>query len=301
VSVTPIEVLAGVGLDLLFGDPRWLPHPVRGLGWLITRLESFWRWTRLPLRLAGIGLVVLALAVALAVVWLTLPWANIFWIWALLAIRDLDVEATRVLRRLEAADLGGAREMLSRIVGRDTSNLDEPEILRAAVETLAENLSDAVIAPLFYLALAGPLGMAAYKTVNTLDSMVGYRDERYRELGWASARLDDVANFIPARLTALLVWICALLLGYDARRSLRVTLRDGASQPSPNAGYPEAAVAGALGVQLGGLNHYAGAVSYKHHLGDPVRALSRESFGQARRILYVTSVLMVLATCGVLV
>jgi adenosylcobinamide-phosphate synthase len=223
----------------------------------------------------------------------------VFWIWTLIAIRDLDVEAARVLRRLEAGDLPGARAMLARIVGRDTARLEEPEILRAVLETLAENLSDAVVAPLFYLALGGPVGMAAYKAVNTLDSMVGYRNERYRLFGWASARADDAANYIPARLTAVLVWAAAWLLRCDARRSLRVTLRDARLQPSPNAGYPEAAVAGALGVRLGGANYYGGVASPKAHLGDAVQSIDRRHFSQARRILYAVSALAVLLACGV--
>src|SRR5206468_5327401 len=134
--------------------------------------------------------------------------------------------ATRVAAALRRQELEKARELLSRIVGRDTAKLDEPEILRATIETIAENLCDGVIAPLFYLALGGPVAMAAYKAINTLDSMVGYKNDRYREFGWASARLDDAANFLPARLTALLVWICAGVLRYDLRRPVAVTLRD---------------------------------------------------------------------------
>jgi adenosylcobinamide-phosphate synthase len=300
VSVTPVELLAGVALDLAFGDPRRLPHPVRGFGWCVERLETVWRASGLPLRLAGALFWATSVAAAAALVWATLPYANIYWIWMLLALRDLDFEAGLVLRRLDARDLPGAREMLSAIVGRDTAHLDEPEILRAAVETVAENLSDAVVAPLFYLALAGPAGMAAYKAVNTLDSMCGYRNERYRLFGWMSARADDAANFIPARLTAALVWICALLPGFGFRRSVRVTLRDGASQSSPNAGYPEAAVAGALGVRLGGLNYYGGTAHRKAYLGDSLQPLTAASFAGARRILYLASGLMVAAVCGVL-
>ncbi len=298
-SVTPLEVLAGVALDLTLGDPRWLPHPVRGFGWCVERLEAAWRRTGLPLRLAGSLFWISAVGLSTAAVWATLPYANIYWIWALLAVRDLDVEASLVLRQIDGGDIAGAREMLARIVGRDTANLDEAEIIRAAVETVAENLSDAVVAPLFYLAIAGPAGMAAYKAINTLDSMCGYRNERYRLFGWAPARMDDAANFIPARLTAVLVWICALLPGYGFRRSVRVTLRDGGSQASPNAGYPEAAVAGALGVRLGGLNYYGGTAHEKAFMGDPVKPLSTVSFEGARRILYAASALMVVAVCGV--
>lgn len=293
------EVLAGVGLDLLVGDPQWFPHPVRGLGWMAARLERFWRWTGLPAGMAGALYWMTAVGLACSLVWVTLPWAAVFWIWALVAIRDLDVEAARVLRRLEAGDLAGARAMLARIVGRDTETLEEPEVLRAVLETVAEGLNDGIVAPLFYLALGGPVGMAAYKAINTLDSLAGYRNDRYRLFGWTSARVDDAANYIPARLTAALVWLAAWVLRYDARRAVRVTLRDARRQPSPNAGYPEAAVAGALGVRLGGTNYYGGVAAAKECLGDAVQPLGRGHFGQARRILYAVSVLMVLAVCGV--
>lgn len=299
-SVTPKELLIGVGMDLLFNDPRSLPHPVRGLGWLIVKLEGILRGTRLPLRAAGVLLLISCLFISCTLVWLTLPWANIYWIWILLAIRGLDLEATEVVKSLDAGDIALAREKLSMIVGRDTAHLDEAEILRAAVETVAENLSDAIIGPLFYLALAGPIGMAAYKTVNTLDSMVGYRNERYREFGWASARLDDLLNLIPARLAAVLVWLCALLLRFDVRRSIEVTLRDAWRQPSPNSGYPEAAVAGALGIRLGGLNYYGGKPSKKEYIGDMILPLTPGIFRKTRHILYVASALMVAAVCGVL-
>ena len=298
-SIAPYQLIAGVSLDLLLGDPRWFPHPVRGFGWLATRLETIWRAAKLPARWAGILFTISTVAIACAIVWATLPWLTIFWIWTLLALRDLDFEATLAWRALERGDIEEARRKLAMIVGRDTAQLDAPEILRAAIETIAENLSDAVIAPLFYFGLAGPVGMAAYKAINTLDSMVGYRNERYAEFGWASARLDDIANFVPARLTAFLLWSCALLLGYDARRSCRVTLRDAASQPSPNSGYPEAAVAGALGIRLGGVNFYRGARSEKPFLGDPLQPLDKRAFQATRVLLYASSALMLLAVFGV--
>jgi adenosylcobinamide-phosphate synthase len=298
VRATLPELLGGVVLDLAIGDPRWLPHPVRGLGWLIVRLERLWRAMGLPLKLAGSlfclnVVLVAALVTGATVVLLPHPWIGMYWIFSLLAIRDLDFEAAQVIGKLRRRDLPGARQMVARIVGRDTAVLDEPEVLRATIETLAENLSDAVIAPLFYLALGGPVAMAAYKAVNTLDSMVGYRNDRYREFGWASARLDDAANFIPARLTALLVWLCAAVLRYDLRRSVAVTLRDARLQPSPNSGYPEAAVAGALGIRLGGLNYYQGVASRKPFLGDGDRPLDLAAYGKARLLLYGSSLLMV--------
>jgi adenosylcobinamide-phosphate synthase len=234
------------------------------------------------------------------VLYIPRPWISIYWIFSLLAIRDLDVEAARVAAALRRDDLPSARRMLSYIVGRDTAALDEPEILRATIETVAENLCDGVIAPLFYLALGGPVAMAAYKAINTLDSMVGYRNERYREFGWASARMDDAANWIPARLAALLVWICAALSGSDSRRSVAVTLRDARSQPSPNSGYPEAAVAGALGIRLGWLNYYQGVASRKPYLGDARRALDLAAFRKTRVLLYGSSLLMVILDAGVM-
>ena len=302
---TVAELLAAVALDLAIGDPRWLPHPIRAFGRLVTWLERLYRATRIPLRVAGILFWLTAVAIAAGTVAATMlylprPWIAVYWIFSLLALRDLDFEAALVVRELRRGDLDAARRMLARIVGRDTAALDEKEVLRATIETIAENLSDAVIAPLFYLALGGPVAMAAYKAVNTLDSMVGYRNERYREFGWASARLDDVANWIPARLTAALVWIGALILRYDLRRSVAVTFRDARLQPSPNSGYPEAAVAGAIGVRLGGLNYYHGVASRKPYLGDGGRPLDLAAYSKARRLLYASSLLMVALEAGVL-
>jgi adenosylcobinamide-phosphate synthase len=297
VTLTLVELLGGVALDLAIGDPQWLPHPIRAFGKLVPRLETLWRATRLPLRIAGVLFCATAVTLASAVVAATLllprPWIAIYWIFSLLAIRDLDFEAAQVIAHLRHRDLPRARAMLARIVGRDTATLDEPEILRATIETLAENLSDAVIAPLFYLALGGPVAMAAYKAVNTLDSMVGYRNPRYLQFGWASARLDDLANFVPARLTVLLLWLCAAVLRYDLRRSIAVTLRDARKQPSPNAGFPEAAVAGALGIRLGGLNYYGGVACPKPYIGDGHRPLDLAAYRKTRLLLYCSSLLMV--------
>jgi adenosylcobinamide-phosphate synthase len=295
----------GVALDLAIGDPRWLPHPVRAFGWLVVRLERAFRATRLPLRAAGTLFWMTAVGAAAVVAGITLvylprPWVAVYWIFSLLAIRDLDFEAALVIRELRRNDLPNARRMLARIVGRDTATLDKNEVLRATIETLAENLSDAVIAPLLYLALGGPVAMAGYKAVNTLDSMVGHRSERYREFGWASARLDDLANWVPARLTALLVWACAAVLRYDLRRSVAVTLRDASRQPSPNSGYPEAAVAGAIGVRLGGVNYYQGIESRKPFLCDAGRPPDVAAYSQARLLLYGSSLLMVGLVAGVM-
>lgn len=301
----PIELAAGAGLDLLIGDPRWLPHPVRWFGRAAGALESLWRASGFPLRACGVGFWLSAVTAAALFVWLTLVWvprpyAHVYWIFSLLAIRDLDLESTRVITTMQREGLDAARAALAMIVGRDTQTLSETEIARAAIETVAENLSDAVTAPLFWLVLAGPVGMAAYKAINTLDSMVGYKNDRYSDFGWFAARADDVANFVPARLTALLIWICAALPGFRFRDSLRITIRDARTQPSPNAGWPEAAAAGALGVQLGGLNYYGGVPSLKHRLGDALQPVTREVFPRVRALHYAVSALALLLTAGAL-
>ena len=287
--VTATELAAGVALDLALGDPQWLPHPVRAIGLLATACERLFRASRLPLRIAGVAFWIVVVAIATAVVFFT-PRLNIYWIYSLLACRDLDIEAGRVIHSLAQNDLPAARQWLSWIVGRDTATLSEHEIVRATIETVAENLNDGVIAPLFYLALGGPAGMAAYKAINTLDSMVGHKNERYRDFGWASARIDDAANYIPARVTAMLVWIAALLPGFDARRAITTTLRDGLNA--------EAAFAGALQVQLGGMNTYAGVPRPTPLLGEPLRALDRALYPRTRVLLYASEALWVAIILG---
>jgi adenosylcobinamide-phosphate synthase len=211
-----------------------------------------------------------------------------------LAARSLHVESRLVADRLINGDLEGARHFLSRIVGRDTDDLTEPEIWRALVETVSENTSDGVIAPLFYLMLGGPALGLAYKAVNTLDSMVGYRNERYLLFGRASARFDDLANWLPARLTGLLMVAVAPLVGLSGKDAFRMMLRDGRNHSSPNSGVPEAATAGALGVRVGGTNRYFGRPVEKPTIGDPRRDLSIESYRGAIRLMYGAMALMLL-------
>jgi adenosylcobinamide-phosphate synthase len=304
--LTGQQLLMGLAADLLAGDPRWLPHPVAGIGHLARWQERWWRRSRLPLRIAGagawFGVVGTTVGFVLAaVVWLPSPWIEIYWIYSFVALRSLDQHATAVVNALRGGDLAAARRNVGYMVGRDTANLAEPEIARATIETVAENSSDGVVAPLFWLLLGGPVAMAAYKAVNTLDSMFGYRNERYREFGWWSARADDWANWIPARLTAALFCVTAAALpGMNARRGIAVTFRDAHRQPSPNSGFPEAAAAGALGVQLGGLNYYGGVPSNKATLGDPVFPLSWRTWRGMRTLLYTSALLFVAAALGVL-
>lgn len=297
--VTQTELACGVAADLLCGDPRWLPHPVVGMGRLAAGMERAWRASGLPLRVAGIGAWLSVVSASCALVyaslrWLPAPYVSIYWIYSLLAVRSLDDHAMAVVRQLRAGNLPAARVAVGMMVGRDTASLNEQEVMRATVETVAENISDGVIAPLFWLMVGGPVAMAGYKAVNTMDSMFGYRNERYREFGWCSARMDDVANWIPARFTALLIWmIAAVWPGLHFAAAVRTTWRDASNQPSPNSGYPEAAAAGALGVRLGGVNHYRGVRSEKAFLGEATRALHWEVYGLVRVLLYGCALLFV--------
>jgi len=299
-------VLASVLLDLLLGDPRWLPHPVVYIGKLITSLEKGLRRSVRNEQAGGVLLLVMTVGVtcgtALALLkgaYAVSPYlgfaAAVFLSYTCLAARSLHGESRLVADSLARGDIGAARRNLSSIVGRDTANLDEPEIWRATVETVAENSSDGVIAPLFYLMLGGPALALAYKAVNTLDSMVGYRNEKYFRFGWASARFDDLANWIPARLTGLLMVLVAPLVNLSPGRAWRIMARDGRNHTSPNSGIPEAAAAGALGVQLGGTNRYFGKPVTKPAIGDALKPLSREAYRGTVRLMYGAEGLMVAA------
>jgi len=310
-GIEPSILITALLLDLCLGDPRWLPHPVVGIGRLISALEKVLRRLFRSERLGGllllvvvVGVTYLAAAVLLKLAYAVSPYlgfaAATVLSWTCLAARSLQLESKLVADRLTAGDLEGARQYLSRIVGRDTDDLTEPEIWRALVETVAENASDGVIAPLFYLMLGGPALGLAYKAVNTLDSMVGYKNERYLLFGQASARFDDLANWLPARLTGLLMVAVAPLVGLSAKDALRVMLRDGRNHSSPNSGVPEAAAAGALGVRLGGTNRYFGKPVEKPTIGDPQRNLSAESYRGVIRLMYGATALMLLLWCMIL-
>ncbi len=287
-------------LDAALGDPAWFPHPVRVIGWAIAGLERVLRRTGLPLRLAGALLALLvpaatyaAVAAALHAVGQAHPLAGralgVAVLYFCLATRCLADEARRIEKLLRAGDLPAARDALRFIVGRDTHALDEPEVCRAVVETVAENAADGVLTPLFYACLGGPALAMTYKAVSTLDSMVGYKNARYREFGWASARLEDAFSFVPARASVWLISLAAWLLRGRGTAARRIARRDGAKHPSPNAGRPEAAFAGALGVRLGGPATYGGVPSSKPFLGDPERPMSPDVIRDAVRLLWATS------------
>lgn len=302
--MTGVDLLLAALLDVAAGDPRWFPHPVRGMGavigWIDHRIRHICR-SEQALQIAGACLALgLPAAVYATATWLIAQAAAVHLMlgqavaiglaYTTLAGRDLYDHVQAVTRALAAGDLAGARQAVAMIVGRDTAALTEPEIARATVETIAESTADGIIAPLVYLSLGGAPLALAYKAVNTLDSMIGHRDERYEHFGWASARLDDVANWVPARLTGGFIALAAGLSTGQWHRiheSWYILHRDGDKHPSPNSGQPEAAMAGALGVQLGGRNYYDGVAHDAERLGDGPAEVAPEHIDQASRIMLV--------------
>jgi len=306
--MTGHDLLLAAALDAALGDPRWFPHPVRTMGkvisWFDGRVRSLCRSDQ-ALRIAGICLALgLPAGVYAAASFLISQAASVSSLlghvvgiglaYTTLAGRDLFDHIEAVSRELHAGNLSGAREAVAMIVGRDSATLTESEIVRATVETIAESTSDGIIAPLVYLTLGGAPLALAYKAVNTLDSMVGHRDARYAYFGWASARIDDVMNWIPARLTGSFIALAAGVATGEwspVRESWYILHRDGDKHPSPNSGRPEAAMAGALGVQLGGRNYYDGVPQDRLPMGDGTTSLTPDHIAQATRIMVVTGVL----------
>ena len=302
--LTLCAVLAGFLLDLLLGDPYWMPHPVRWMGAAIVRLERLLRRlfpdTPRGRRAAGVVLAILlpllAFGLSLGILLLcglVSPWLRFavetFWCYQVVATKALRVESTKVRRELERGDLPAARRAVSMIVGRDTDCLTEEGVAKAAVETVAENSSDGVIAPLFYLAIGGaPLGLC-YKAVNTLDSMVGYKNDKYLDFGRASAKMDDVWNFVPARLAALVTVLASFLCGLDGKNGWRIFRRDRKKSASPNSAQTESVYAGALGLQLLGDAVYFGKTVHKASIGEPLRAIAPRDIARANRLLYVSA------------
>jgi adenosylcobinamide-phosphate synthase len=303
IPADPAVLALAVAIDLALGDPRWLPHPVVLIGRLIAILEVNLRSVFRNERFAGILLLLFTAGIAAAAAWLLImicdflnPLAGFLVAAAIsytcLAARSLHSESALVADALAAGNLAEARRTLAFIVGRDTADLDETEIWRALVETVAENTSDGIIAPLFWLALGGPVVGMAYKAVSTLDSMVGYKNDHYLQFGWASARMDDLLNFIPARLTGLLIVLAATPAGLSSRGAMQVVLRDRLNHPSPNSGHPEAAAAGALGVQLGGKAFYDGRESWKQTIGDPHAPLDERAYRGMLKLMYISTLIM---------
>ncbi len=297
-------LIAGFLLDLLLGDPEWLYHPVRLIGKYISFAEKRLRKRGGNLRISALILTVsttlLTMAAAALILWLLKLGGDVplfigmaLMDWMGIAVTCMAKEARGVGKALKLG-VGPARKQVARIVGRDTEGLNEEEIIKATVETVAENTTDGVISPILYALIGGPVLLWGYKAVNTLDSMVGYMDEKYRDIGWSSAKLDDVLNYLPARLTALLMALAARLTDLDAKNALRIVHRDHANHKSPNSAWSEAAAAGALHIQLGGTHLYFGKPVEKPTIGDDDRPAEEEDIGKVNRLLYVTSGLMML-------
>lgn len=319
-----VMLVIGFVLDMLLGDPHFLWHPVQGIGRLIEQMERglFFLLGIAPEREADRGkkrfagsilvIVVLAVSVGVTVLFLTVMGrispalefaAGCIICYQMLAMKSLRVESMNVYDSLQAGDTDKARYAVSMIVGRDTDKLDKEGIIKAAVETVAENTSDGVIAPLFYMLLFGPAGGVFYKAVNTMDSMVGYRNDRYYYFGTAAAKLDDILNFVPARISAAAMLAAAFLAGLDVKSAWRIYRRDRYCHKSPNSAQTEAVCAGALNVQLAGPASYFGEQVDKPVIGDDKRAVEAEDIKRANGLLYVSStivlVLGILAAAGI--
>lgn len=294
----------GFLVDLLVGDPHGWPHLIRGFGFLIAALERV-LYPMKNKRAGGTLLVVVVLllsaglpALLLFFAWRVSPWLYVVletvFCWQILATKSLRDESRAVYAKLASGDLPGARKAVSMIVGRDTDALDVAGVTRAAVETVAENASDGVAAPLFYTLLGGAALGCLYKAANTMDSMVGYKNERYLDFGRAAARLDDALNFIPARLCAWVMIFAAWLCGMDARNALRIYRRDKRNHASPNSAHTEAVMAGALRVRLAGDAYYFGKLCKKPYIGDAQRAIEAADIQRAHKLLYVTAYLLLM-------
>lgn len=289
-------------LDLVIGDPYSFPHPVRFIGNLIRFTEGKIRIifkSKKQLKIGGgllwtitVGFTALVTNLILNLLCIN----NIFYViiasiilYTTLSTKCLADEAKKIYEVLKTGDIEKSRKQLSYIVGRDTTSLNENEIIRATVETVAENTVDGIISPMMYGFIGGPVLAMAYKAINTLDSMVGYKNEKYGDIGFASAKIDDIANFIPARITPFFMMIASFILGFNSKKSIKIAMRDRKNHKSPNCAYAEGAVAGALEVQLGGTNMYFGEKVYKPTIGDKDRELEAEDILRTNKIMYLTS------------
>ena len=307
----PVQIGIAFLLDIMIGDPRWFPHPVRMIGVCIEYCEKVLRRLIPSEQVGGIFLTfIIVIGTYLVTYQLLIFFYEIRWslgilvsiiiIFFSLSTRDLLRETGNVLKALKSGNLKTARKNLSRIVGRDTQNLSEEQIATGCIETSAENIVDGIIAPLFYAFIGGPALAMAYKSINTLDSMVGYKNDKYIDFGRASAKLDDVANYIPARIAAIVLPIASYLCGANYSNSVKILKRDGRKHPSPNSGIPEAAIAGALGIRLGGPSVYNDVRSDKPFIGDPQRNVSFDDISSTSKIVVVSAIIAVVIGISVL-
>lgn len=307
--IPAIPIVLGFLFDCIIGDPYNIPHPIKLIGRLIAAYEKAVRKHFKNLRLGGtlLALSVIAVSTALPLALLLVCYRIHILLGAaaesvlccyMLAARCLCKESMKVCKAAKAGDTEEARKAVSMIVGRDTAVLDRDGIIRAAVETVAENTSDGVTAPLFYMGLGGAVGAFFYKSVNTMDSMIGYRAEKYADIGRFAAKLDDVLNCIPSRLTALLMSAAAPVVGLDGRNALRIWRRDRRKHASPNSAQTESACAGALHVRLAGDAWYFGKLHKKPYIGDDDRPIEAEDIRRANRLMYAASVLMLVISAA---
>lgn len=299
-----MDILLGFILDTIIGDPYKLPHPIRWIGSFISILEKLCRKiakSNTMLMILGAILVFIVVFVSGGITLLVLKLASFnkyaylivssVICYYMLAGKSLKTESMKVYKAFENNDTEGARKAVSMIVGRDTQSLTKEGIIKAAVETVAENSSDGVVAPLIYMLIFGPVGGVVYKAVNTMDSMIGYVEEKYFYIGKFAAKLDDVLNYIPARISGILVIISALILRYDYKNAFRIFKRDRKKHASPNSAQTESAMAGALGVQLAGDATYFGVVHKKPYIGDKKREIENEDIKRANDIMYTMTII----------
>jgi len=296
-----IELTIGFLLDIIIGDPNNPLHPVRGIGNVAKKFESIFRNIfKNYLKFAGLMTwfftIILTFAITFEIVNISKEFSLYLGIilegiliYFCISSKGLVVEGYKVIKFLIKDDLEGARRQLSFIVGRDTESLNKEGIIKAVVETIAENMADGVIAPLFYAGIFGAPLAFAYKAVNTLDSMFGYKNDKYIDFGYFPAKLDDVFNYIPARITGIIIVISAIILKYDYRNSFKIYKRDRYNHTSPNSAHPEAAMAGALGVQLGGANYYFGKLVEKPTIGDKIKVIDAQDVNKTAKVLYLSS------------
>lgn len=325
--ILTIQIAVGFILDLILGDPLWLPHPIVYIGKAISILKKKIqkklygcvyqelseeekhallreeKRERFLGMLLSLTIVIGTFLIVFFVLWLLEkihPWLRYiletFWIYQILATKCLKTESMKVYKKLREGDLKGARVEISYLVGRDTQSLSEEEVAKATIETVAENTSDGVIAPLFYIAIFGaPLGLA-YKAINTLDSMIGYKNDEFINLGRFAAKLDDVANFIPARLCAIMMMLGSLILGFNFKGSVKIFRRDRFAHLSPNSAQTESVAAGALDIQLGGTHDYFGKPVVKPTIGDNIRPVEYDDIKKCNQLLYAAAILMAISS-----
>ena len=299
-------LMAGFVLDLVFGDPKWMYHPVIFIGKTISFLEKNIRkiLPKTPTaELIGGGVLVLfTLVVSGGVPWIilyatglihpALQWAaGAFMCYQLLAVKCLRDESMKVYNALKSGTIEDGRRAVSMIVGRDTQALDEKGVVKAAVETVAENFSDGVLAPMFYMLIGGPVLMFIYKGINTMDSMVGYKNDRFLYFGRCAAKLDDVANYIPSRIAGLMLILAAYIGPFSGKDAWRIFLRDRRKHASPNSAQTESAAAGALQIQLAGNAYYFGKLHEKQFIGDPIREIEMDDIKRMNNLMYIASTL----------